>query len=238
MLPTADAEGHHGQRPGRAGPGVIADAARLHQVVWNLLSNAVKFTPTGGCIDVLARRAGAIVEIEVRDTGIGIRPSSFPHLFERFSQADDSPRRQNPGLGLGLAIVRHLVEAHGGTVAAESAGENLGSTFIVQLPAAAPRDVHRAPAGAAAAAPRSRAAWPASGCSSWTTTRTRARWWSGRSPSPELLGPEGGVGEQASDAPGRRSSTCSWWTSGCPRRTGTRSCAGSGRTDARPRRSR
>jgi signal transduction histidine kinase len=115
---------------------VMGDGARLHQVLWNLLSNAVKFTPKDGCIDVLARRADDKVELEVRDTGAGIAADFLPHLFERFSQADASQRRPNPGLGLGLAIARHIVEAHGGTVSAESGGVNRGAAFTVRLPAA------------------------------------------------------------------------------------------------------
>jgi signal transduction histidine kinase len=122
---------------------VMADAARLHQVFWNLLSNAVKFTPKGGCIDVTARRVDGTVEVDVHDTGIGIHPDFVPHLFERFSQADASAKRENGGLGLGLAIVRHIVEAHGGSVAANSAGEGRGATFTVRLPAAASRDGRR-----------------------------------------------------------------------------------------------
>jgi PAS domain S-box-containing protein len=110
------------------------DAARMQQVFGNLLSNAVKFTPEGGRIDVKSRRVGDMYEIEISDTGEGIAPDLLPYLFERFRQAAGSTTRKNAGLGLGLAIVRHLVELHGGTVAAESAGAGKGSTFRVKLP--------------------------------------------------------------------------------------------------------
>jgi signal transduction histidine kinase len=136
MLPTAEAKAITVSVDVAPGLVVTGDGARLHQVLRNLLSNAVKFTPKDGCIDVLARRAGDKVELEVRDTGVGIAADFLPHLFERFTQADASQRRPNPGLGLGLAIVRHIVEAHGGTVSAESAGVNLGAAFRVRLPAA------------------------------------------------------------------------------------------------------
>jgi hypothetical protein len=114
--------------------GVMGDPGRLQQVVWNLLSNAIKFTPKGGRVRVLLRRADSHVEIEVSDTGGGISAEVLPHVFERFRQADQSTTRRHGGLGLGLAIVRQLVEAHGGGVEAESAGEGLGATFKVRLP--------------------------------------------------------------------------------------------------------
>jgi CheY-like chemotaxis protein len=113
---------------------VTGDADRLQQVVWNLVSNAIKFTPPGGRIDVEVRRADAKAEITVRDTGQGIPASFVPYLFERFRQMDASIARRHGGLGLGLSIVRHLTEAHGGTVDVESAGEGLGATFRVRLP--------------------------------------------------------------------------------------------------------
>jgi PAS domain S-box-containing protein len=118
---------------------VTGDPARLQQVVWNLLSNAVKSTPKGGRVDVGLRRVDAHVELTVRDTGEGIRADLLPHIFERFRQGDSSPTRVHGGLGIGLALVRHLVELHGGTVAAESAGEGQGATFRVTLPIAAAR---------------------------------------------------------------------------------------------------
>jgi signal transduction histidine kinase len=113
---------------------IRGDARRLQQVVWNLLSNAVKFTPRGGHITVALSRTNAHASIEVRDTGIGIRPEFLPHLFERFRQGDASAARKHDGLGLGLAIVKHVVELHGGSVKAESAGEGQGATFVVELP--------------------------------------------------------------------------------------------------------
>jgi PAS domain S-box-containing protein len=116
-----------------AGP-VSGDPDRLQQVVWNLLSNAIKFTPEGGKVDVELRRDGAHAVLKVSDNGIGIVPAFLPYVFERFRQADASTTRPQGGLGLGLAIVRHLVEAHGGTVTAESAGAGLGATFTLRLP--------------------------------------------------------------------------------------------------------
>ncbi|MDM7914280.1 MAG: PAS domain S-box protein [Candidatus Eisenbacteria bacterium] len=116
-----------------AGP-VAGDPARLQQIVWNLLTNAIKFTPHGGHTDVQLRRAGSHAEIVVSDTGIGIASEFLPSLFERFRQADMSTSRVHGGLGLGLAIVRHLTEMHGGTVTARSAGPNEGATFVVSIP--------------------------------------------------------------------------------------------------------
>lgn len=113
---------------------INGDADRLEQVFWNLLSNAVKFTPPDGEIAVRIKRKGADVKIEVADSGQGIKPEFLPYVFERFRQADNSYTRQVGGLGLGLAIVRHLVELHGGAVSVESAGEDRGATFIVTIP--------------------------------------------------------------------------------------------------------
>ena len=113
---------------------VTGDASRLQQVVWNLVSNAVKFTPAGGRVEIELGRAEAKAEIAVRDTGQGIAPLFRPHLFQRFRQMDASKTRQHGGLGLGLSIVKHLVEAHGGSVVAESAGLGQGATFRVELP--------------------------------------------------------------------------------------------------------
>jgi len=115
-------------------PQVMADPDRLQQIVWNLLSNAIKFTPDGGTIRLAVARAGSNVEIAVTDSGSGIPADFLPHVFERFRQADTGTRRRYGGLGLGLAIVRHLVELHGGTVSAESVGEGHGATFRVRLP--------------------------------------------------------------------------------------------------------
>ena len=113
---------------------VSGDATRLQQVVWNLLSNAVKFTPRNGRIHVHVESRNSRAHIRVTDTGRGIDPAFLPHIFERFRQADSSSTRSEGGLGLGLAIVRHVVALHGGTVEAESAGPGQGSTFVVQLP--------------------------------------------------------------------------------------------------------
>jgi signal transduction histidine kinase len=121
-----------------AGAGTVhADPERLQQIVWNLLSNAVKFTPNGGRVELHAARAGNDVHITVTDNGAGISPEFLPHVFERFRQQHVGTTRKYGGLGLGLAIVRHLVALHGGTISAESAGEGRGATFRVRLPAAA-----------------------------------------------------------------------------------------------------
>jgi signal transduction histidine kinase len=113
---------------------VRGDADRLQQVFWNLLSNAVKFTSAGGCVDAQLEQLDDFVRIRVTDTGIGIGPEFLPYVFDRFRQADSTSTRQHAGMGLGLAIVRHVVDLHGGKVRADSAGENLGSTFTVTLP--------------------------------------------------------------------------------------------------------
>jgi CheY-like chemotaxis protein len=106
----------------------------MQQIFWNLLSNAVKFTPKGGRIQVRLQRINSHVEVVVSDTGRGVDPKLLPHIFERFRQGDSSTTREHGGLGLGLAIVRHLVELHGGVVHAYSEGEGKGTEFIVQLP--------------------------------------------------------------------------------------------------------
>jgi PAS domain S-box-containing protein len=116
-----------------AGP-ISGDPDRLQQIVWNLIANAVKFTPKGGRVQVRVERVNSHVDIVVSDTGVGINPEFLRHLFERFRQADSATTRQFGGLGLGLAIVRHLVESHGGSVEAFSGGEGKGSTFRVRLP--------------------------------------------------------------------------------------------------------
>lgn len=115
---------------------VSGDPNRLQQVVWNLLSNAIKFTPKGGKIDVLLQRVASHIEVIVHDSGAGIHHEFLPHVFERFRQADSSTTRKHGGLGLGLSIVKQLVELHGGTVRAESGGEGQGATFTVSLPIA------------------------------------------------------------------------------------------------------
>jgi signal transduction histidine kinase len=113
---------------------IIGDADRLRQVMWNLLSNAVKFTPDGGEVMVRVEHLGHAARISVRDSGRGIGPEFLPHVFEPFRQADSSITRTSGGLGLGLALVRHLVEAHGGSVSVWSAGARQGTTFVVTLP--------------------------------------------------------------------------------------------------------
>ncbi|MUL38279.1 hypothetical protein BWI75_18570 [Gloeocapsopsis sp. AAB1 = 1H9] len=113
---------------------ILGDATRLQQVVWNLLSNAVKFTPAGGRVEVRLEQIDDQAQITVRDTGKGIAADFLPYVFDYFRQADSTTTRKFGGLGLGLAIVRHLVELHGGTVWAESQGEGLGATFVVRLP--------------------------------------------------------------------------------------------------------
>jgi PAS domain S-box-containing protein len=119
---------------------VIGDARRLQQVLWNLLSNAVKFTSRGGTVDVFLTRSASSFELVVRDSGAGISPEFLPHVFERFRQADSSTRRTQGGLGLGLSIVKHLVELHDGSVHAASEGLGMGSTFTVRLPIAPVRE--------------------------------------------------------------------------------------------------
>jgi signal transduction histidine kinase/PAS domain-containing protein len=113
---------------------VVGHSSRLQQVVWNLLANAIKFTPRGGSVRVAVREASGVIEIVVSDNGAGIPADFLPHIFDRFRQADGSITRKFGGLGLGLSIVRHLVELHGGTVSAQSPGVGLGSTFLVSLP--------------------------------------------------------------------------------------------------------
>jgi PAS domain S-box-containing protein len=113
---------------------IRGDAGRLQQVFWNLLTNAVKFTPSGGRIDVIMERVNSHVEVCVEDSGAGIRPEFLAFVFDRFRQADSTTTRKHGGLGLGLSIVKHLVELHGGSVRVKSAGEHQGSTFIVALP--------------------------------------------------------------------------------------------------------
>ncbi|MFT3774823.1 MAG: PAS domain S-box protein [Minicystis sp.] len=135
---SADARGLRLESTIAADAGVVhGDPGRLAQVVWNLLTNAIKFTPKGGQVHVSLRRCDARAEIVVRDTGRGIDGEFLPHVFERFRQADASTTRQHGGLGLGLWLVKHLVEQHGGTIGAESDGEGQGSTFTVSLPIAA-----------------------------------------------------------------------------------------------------
>jgi PAS domain S-box-containing protein len=126
-----------------AGP-VAGDPERLQQVIWNLLTNAIKFTPRGGRIEVRLERRDSGVQVQVSDSGRGIAPDFVPRVFERFSQAEASSSRSQPGLGIGLALVRHLVELHGGTVQVASDGEGRGATFTVRLPVPATLQGHRA----------------------------------------------------------------------------------------------
>ena len=120
---------------------ITGDGDRLQQVVWNLLSNAVKFTMAGGQVVVRLERIDPFVRIQVTDSGKGIPPDTISSIFDRFTQADRSSTRRHGGLGLGLALARHLVEAHGGTISAESAGDGKGATFTINLPLRAVRDV-------------------------------------------------------------------------------------------------
>src|SRR5207247_1123085 len=115
-------------------PPISGDPGRLQQILWNVLSNAIKFTPSGGRIDVALRNSDGQAEIAIRDTGVGIRKDILPCIFDRFRQADSSTSRTYGGLGLGLAIVRHLVEMHGGTVEASSEGAGKGSEFKLRFP--------------------------------------------------------------------------------------------------------
>jgi len=134
LRPGADAKRQQISCNIERGLTLTADPMRLQQVLWNLVSNAVKFTAPRGSIVIDARTEDEDVAIVVSDTGIGIPPEFLPHVFERFRQADGSTTREHGGLGLGLAIVRHIVELHGGTVEARSEGVGRGATFIVRLP--------------------------------------------------------------------------------------------------------
>jgi PAS domain S-box-containing protein len=135
VLPAASAKGVRIQKilDSLAGP-VSGDASRLQQVVWNLLTNAIRFTPKGGKVEIRLEPVNSHLEITVTDTGEGISPEFLPFVFERFRQEDSSTTRKHPGLGLGLSIVKNLVEMHGGQVRARSAGQDQGATFIVSLP--------------------------------------------------------------------------------------------------------
>lgn len=136
VSPTADAKGVFLETRTDPNLTVMADRDRLLQVVWNLLSNAIKFTPSGGRVQVEARKGPRSVDVIVRDSGVGISKEHLPLVFQRFWQADTGVSREFGGLGIGLALARHLVELHGGTISVESAGANTGSTFTVSLPSA------------------------------------------------------------------------------------------------------
>jgi signal transduction histidine kinase len=120
------------------GAAIVCDPARVQQVIWNLLSNAIKFTPAGGHVDVSVAQREDTYVIAVRDTGIGIEPNFLPHVFDRFRQQDPACTRKHGGLGLGLSIVRHIVDLHSGSIQALSRGQGQGATFEVTLPAVAP----------------------------------------------------------------------------------------------------
>jgi len=135
VRPTADAKGITIQTELESIPAAVSgDENRLQQVIWNLLSNAVKFTGRGGRVSLKLYQVGSAVEINVSDTGQGISREFLPYVFDRFRQADSSTTRMHGGLGLGLAIARHLIEIHGGTIRAESAGSGQGSSFTIRLP--------------------------------------------------------------------------------------------------------
>lgn len=135
VRPAADAKGIKlNYLLEQAAGSILGDSERLHQVIWNLLSNAIKFTTEGGYVQIELKRLNSQVEIIVSDTGIGLSAEFLPFIFERFRQADATTTRSYSGMGLGLAIVRHLVELHGGTVQVASPGQGLGTTFTVKLP--------------------------------------------------------------------------------------------------------
>jgi PAS domain S-box-containing protein len=135
MRPAATAKGVHldTKIDLRAGP-IAGDAERLQQVLWNVIANAIKFTARDGRVDITLARNASTVTLEVRDTGEGISPEMLPHIFERFRQGEGGTKRRHGGLGIGLALVKHLVEAHGGTVRAESPGRGGGTVITVTLP--------------------------------------------------------------------------------------------------------
>src|SRR3954471_5173506 len=138
VRPAADARGVTIELQASEGPLVVnGDPERMQQVIWNLLSNAVKFTPQGGRVTLAAERRGRFAEITVTDTGVGLTPEFLPYVFDRFRQADQSFTRAHGGLGLGLSIVKQVVEMHGGQIAAASEGAGCGSVFTVRLPAGA-----------------------------------------------------------------------------------------------------
>jgi signal transduction histidine kinase len=154
LQPAADAKGVQIIASVESAVGQMqADSRRLQQVLWNLVHNAIKFTPKGGRAEIHLQRVHGFVELTVKDNGQGISPQFLPHVFERFRQQDSSTTREAFGLGLGLSIAKHLVELHGGTISASSAGEGLGATFTVRVPiraavAATPPPAER-PAGGA-----------------------------------------------------------------------------------------
>jgi signal transduction histidine kinase len=134
IAPTAVAKKIQVEVRGSEPIAITGDANRLQQVVWNLLSNAVKFTPAGGRVIVDVSARDGVAQLTVSDTGVGIPEAFLPYVFDKFRQADASFTRQHGGLGLGLAIARHLIELHGGSIEARSGGEGSGATFVVRLP--------------------------------------------------------------------------------------------------------
>jgi len=142
VRPAADAKGVTIRMQVESGMKVIGDRDRVQQVVWNLATNAIKFTPAGGTVTVRLTHVGHAAEIAVQDTGIGIAREHLPYVFQRFWQADTGVSREYGGLGIGLALARHLVDLHGGTIAAESAGPGRGATFTVTFPLASERERH------------------------------------------------------------------------------------------------
>jgi signal transduction histidine kinase len=134
IRPSAEAKGLAVEADLQQTAPARGDAGRIQQMAGNLLSNAVKFTPAGGWIAVSLKNGGQCAVLEVRDSGEGVVPDLQPYIFDRFTQGDASSTRAHGGLGLGLAIARHIAEAHGGSIAVESEGKNHGATFRVQLP--------------------------------------------------------------------------------------------------------
>src|SRR5262249_40489233 len=150
---TADAKGVEFVAALGASARMKGDPDRLQQVIWNLLSNAVKFTPKGGRVEVRVLSEEGKLRIVVKDSGEGMPSEFLPRIFERFSQADTSMTRKHGGLGLGLSIVRHLVELHGGSILAESRGEGYGATFTVEFPVPAAALIEEHPTAASAGVP-------------------------------------------------------------------------------------
>jgi PAS domain S-box-containing protein len=148
LQPAADAKGVQLIAAVSAGNGeLFADGRRLQQVLWNLVHNAIKFTPAHGRVEIRVRRDDEHLEITVQDNGQGISPSFLPHVFERFRQQDATTTRAAFGLGLGLSIAKHLIELHGGTISAASAGDGAGATFSIRLPEGPPTQAAAAPPG-------------------------------------------------------------------------------------------
>ena len=206
---------------------VSGDSVRLEQVLTNLLTNAVKYTPAGGTISVEVRPEGGQALLHVWDTGVGISPDLLPRVFNLFVQDESTLDRGDGGLGVGLSIVRRLVEAHGGRVIAESAGLNQGARFVVRLPLAA-RPVEQSDRLILAAAlrPSGESWW-------WTTTPIHARPWSFCSGGSATNPTRPRTGRAGSSPPLACARTSFWSTSACRASTASSSLAGSG-PPARP----